>query len=318
MCQRRGLSQQGDSSMQRTVREGISVQELGAPDPESKVWAVRDNVRRESIRVEIRRVNDSLPRGRVTRQVVRFSKREHSPRLSDEIWVSTLAHYREGEGLEADQRDPMEGRVKLDATPFVARRLSEGGVLDTARSLWANAEYDLATDPWVYCTAFHPGSERDAYRLGKRISSSNDTITNVLDVNAFALELGIDFAIKLNAAIHTKPLSGWHLIQGAIASSDGFEKVVYVDHGPVAYEDISGTLDTGREPVDLASTRRLHQAEVVFVSVGVPIRAADHRRAGQEDSSHPSFRCSAGVYLDSVNHRTGSGIPVLTLTLCPY
>ncbi len=253
MCQRQGLSQQGDGSMQRTVREGISVQELGAPDPESKVWTVRDNVRRESIRVKVRRVNDSLPRGLVARRVVRFSKREHSPRLSDEIWVSTLAHYREGEGLEADQRDPMEGRVRLNATPFFARRLSEGGSPAAGRSSSAEAEYAIAIDPWVYCTAFHPGSERDAYRLGKRISSSNDTITDVLDVNAFALELGIDFAIKLNAAIHTRPLSGWHLIQEAIASSEGFEKVVYVDHGPVAYEDTSGTLDTGREPAGLAS-----------------------------------------------------------------
>ena len=240
--------------MQRcTVRQGISVQHLGAPDPERKVLDVRDNVRRERIRVVIRRVNGSLLRGRVGRQVIRFSKREHSPRMSDEIWVSTLAHYREGEGLEADQRDPMEGRVKLDAAPFVARRLSEAGFVASASSFSAKARYAVTRDPWVYCTAFYPGSERDAYRLGKRISSDNDTITNILDVNAFALELGVDFAIALDESIHTKAVSGVSLIQKASLANSGFQKGVRVDHGPVAYEDISGTLDTGREPVNLAS-----------------------------------------------------------------
>ena len=239
--------------MQRTVRAGVSGQELGALDPEGKVFVVRDNVRRERILVVVRRVNDSLLPGRVTRQVVRFSKREHSPRLSDEIWVSTLAHYREGEGLEGGQCDPMEGRVKLDAAPFFARQLSEAGFVASASWFSAEAEYAVTQDPWVYCTAFYPGSERDAYRLGKRISSNNDTITNILDVNAFALELGVDFAIALVESTHTKAVSGVSLIQKASLANSGFQRVVHVDHGPVAYEDISGTLDTGREPVDLAS-----------------------------------------------------------------
>ena len=105
----------------------------------------------------------------------------------------------------------------------------------------------------MYCTAFCPSNERDAYRLGKHISSGNDTITNILDVDAFALELGVDFAIALDEAIHTKAVSGVSLIQKASLANSGFQRVVHVAHGPVAYEDISGTLDTGREPVDLAS-----------------------------------------------------------------
>ena len=97
--------------------------------------------------------------------------------------------------------------------PFFARQLSEAGFGDAVSSFSAEAEYAFTRDPWVYCTAFCPCSERDAYRLGKRISSGNDTITNILDVNAFALELGVDFAVTMDPAIHTKAVSGLSMIQ---------------------------------------------------------------------------------------------------------
>lgn len=113
-------------------------------------------------------------------------------------------------------------------------------------------EFAVSTDPWVYCTAFCPFSERDAYRLARRISADYDTITDIPDVDAFALELGVDFAIT-RSAIHAKADSGLHMIKKVAVATSGFEQFVYVDHGPVAYEDISGTLKTGREPFDLGS-----------------------------------------------------------------
>ena len=247
----RRVSQSGRRSMnRRTLRQGVSVQEASASDRGRKFLVVLDNERQEGLLLVIHRVNGALMLGRREQQIVRFSKRELSPRLTDEIWVSTLARYREGENLEGGQFDPMEGRVKLDATPFLARHLSEGGFGDAARSLSAETEYVFG-DPWVYCTAFCPDSERDAYRLGKRICASNDAITNILDINAFALELGVDFAVNLDAAIHTNVVSGPALIQRALLAKSGFQKIVHVDHGPVAYEDISGTLDSGGEPVGL-------------------------------------------------------------------
>ena len=244
--------------MQRsTIREGISVQEAvleaSAPDPGMKFFVVLDNERQERFGVVIRRVNGSVANRRVARQVVRFSKREHSPRLSDEIRVSTLAHYREGEHLEGGQYDPMEGRVKMDATPFYARSLLKRGVDMRSASFKAQATFS-SSDLWVFCTAFCPVRERQAYTLARRISSDYDTITDILDVNTFALELGIDFAITLDTAIHAKAVSGVDLIQRASIVGSGFERFVYVDHGPVAYEDISGTLKTGREPFEQKSS----------------------------------------------------------------
>ena len=239
--------------MQRvTTRKGISVREEDAPDVEGKSFAVLDDLRQERSRVVIRRVNDSLLNRRPARQVVRFSERAHSPRLSDEIWAPTLAHYREGEKLGGGQYDPMEGRVKMDATPLMARRLLKQGVDMRSASFEAQVTFG-GSDPWVFCTAFCPVRERDAYRLARRISPEYDTITDILDVDAFALELGVDFAITLNPELHTKANSVVDIVQRALAANSGFEKIVHVHHGPVAYEDISGSLDTGREPFDLES-----------------------------------------------------------------
>ena len=276
-----------------TTRAGISVREAGTLNPEEKLFEVLDNERQERFLLVIRRVNGTLLSRRVARQVVRFSKREHSPNLSPEIRVSTLTRYREGENLEDGQCDPMEGRVKLDAMPYFARSLSEAG-FDGVRVRAAEAVLALATDPWVFCTAFCPSSERDAYRLARRICSDYDTITDILDVNAFALELGVIFAVTLDSAIHTKANSAWHLIQRASVAGSEFANVVRVDHGPVAYEDVSGQLDTGIEPVELASragfikpTSRSYESEYRFAlrAIGepsirtLPIPVSDELRA---------------------------------------
>lgn len=238
-----------------TIREGISVQEAvlepPVPEPAMKFFVVLDDERQERLGVVIRRVNSSLVHRGVARRVVRFSKREHSPRLSDEIWVSTVAHYRKGENLEGGQYDPIEGRVKMDATPFCARRLLTRGFDVRSTGFKAQATFAGSPDPWVFCTAFCPVREREAYRLARRISSDYDTITDIPDVNTFALELGVDFALALDAALHTKVDWAVPMIQSAAIAGSGFERFVYVDHGPVAYEDISGTLKTGREPVEL-------------------------------------------------------------------
>lgn len=232
---------------------GIAVQEIGTPDAGQRRFEVLDDERQERSLLVIRRVDGALRPERGRRPVVRFSKREHSPSMSDEIWVSTLARYREREDLEDARYDPMEGRVKLNAAPFFAKQLSKAGFDVSASSFSAEAQYATSLDPWVYCTAFCPANERDAYRLGKRISPDNDTITKILDVDAFALELGVDLTITLDELTHTKPVSGEPLLQKLSLADTGFHRVVHVSHGPVAYEDISGTLDTGQEPFDLAS-----------------------------------------------------------------
>ncbi len=254
-----------------TTQGGRSVRKAAILDTGERLFDVLDRVRRERSLLVIRRVNDALLPRRPARQVVRFTKREHSPRLSDEIRASTLAVYREGENLEGDQCDPMEGLVKLDATPFIARSVSEGGFGGVVRSLTAEVECLAKPDPWVYCTALCPCSERDAYRLASRISSDYDTITDILDVDAFALALGVDFAVALDPAIHTKAVSARSLIWGAWAAQSPFERAVFVEHGPVAYEDVSGTLDTGGEAnalVPLAGfikpTRFSYQSEYRF------------------------------------------------------
>ena len=81
-------------------------------------------------------------------------------------------------------------------------------------------------------------------------------------------------------------------IQRPLVGVSGFEKIVCVDHGPVVYEDISGTLDTGSEPDELAAgfikpISFSYQSEYRFVlwTIGepsirtLPIPVSDELRA---------------------------------------
>ena len=248
------MSQSGVRSKQRfTTRDGISVQEVENSEPGITYFEVVDHDRQEHTLLVIRQVNNDILFDRVAQQIVRYSEREYSPRICDEIRVSTLARYREGENLEVGQCDPMEGRVNLNASPLVIRHLSKSGIVVPDCSISGEAQYAATRDPWVYCTAFCPNNLQDAYRLGKRISSTNNTITKILDVNKFALELGVGFALALEESVHTKVVSVVSKIRKAVLANSGYQRVVHVAHGPVAYEDNSGTLETGDEPIDLAS-----------------------------------------------------------------
>ena len=111
------------------MRRGLCVREqrTEALGLETKLFSVFHCERRQLLLVVIRGINATLHRGR-NRQIVRFSEREHPPRIGSEIWLSTLEYYRKGENLHADQRDSMEGRLKLDAAPLLARSLTKSGV----------------------------------------------------------------------------------------------------------------------------------------------------------------------------------------------
>ena len=248
------------------MRRGLCVREqrTEALGLETKLFSVFHCERRELLLVVIRGINATLHRGR-NRQIVRFSEREHSPRIGSEIWLSTLEHYRKGENLHADQRDSMEGRLKLDAAPFLVRSLTKSGVHGAVDSISAKMEVAISSDPWVYCTALWPGGTSAALKLARRLSPDYDTITHILDIDAFAMELGIDFALALDPSRDlSRPTSGaeadqairfdaWLQVAKAKASI-GAARVVFVDHGPVAYEDLSGVVRTGREVANLRSS----------------------------------------------------------------
>lgn len=245
------------------MRHSLDVQEerTDALSPDTTLFSVFCRRRRELLLVVIRCVNVGLHRG-IDRQIVRLSKRKHSPHIGSEIRLSTLEHYRKGENLHAEQRDAMEGRLKLDSTPFLHRSLRKSGFQGAVNSVSAETTFAASSDPWVYCTALWPGGRSAALSLARRLSPDYDTITYILDVDAFALELGIEFGLALDPSRDlTRPTSlpeapqamlfdSW--LQGVKASGDiRGARVVHVDHGPVAYEDLSGVLRTGREVADL-------------------------------------------------------------------
>ena len=247
------------------MRHSLDVQEerTDALGPDTTLFSVFCRRRRELLLVVVRRVNVAL-HGGSDRQIVRLSKREHSPHIGSEIRLSTLERYRKGEKLHAEQRDAMEGRLKLDATPLLDRSLRKSGLQGAVNSVSAETTVAASSDPWVYCTALWPGGEGAALRLARRLSPDYDTITYILDIDAFALELGIEFGLALDPSRDlTRPTSLPEAVQAMLfdswlqdAKASGHisgARVVHVDHGPLAYEDLSGVLRTGREVADLES-----------------------------------------------------------------
>ena len=158
----------------------------------------------------------------------------------------------------------MEGRLRLDATPLVARSLTKNGGQSAVTSVSAEMTVAASSDPWVYCTALWLGRESAALRLARRLSPDYDTITYIREIDAFALELGIEFALALDPARDlSRPTSVPEAVQEMLfdrwlqsVKASGIEgaRVVHVDHGDVAYEDISGVVHSGSEIADLEST----------------------------------------------------------------
>jgi len=137
----------------------------------------------------------------------------------------------------------MEGRIEVDIAPL-ARRWILGATSVSPETLKATAELQILRDPWVFCTSISPDTDAEAFELARRIDPDYDTATDILDSEAFATRLGIDFAIALDLPRHVESQSALDLV--TLAQSR-FQKIVHVRHGPVVYEDHSGVVRTEQD-----------------------------------------------------------------------
>ena len=101
-------------------------------------------------------------------------------------------------------------------------------------------------EPWVYC-ASHYQLDRELRRLKDHFAENYGytAAARIRDPNAFAMWLGIDFALNLNKTTDVK-LGALDEIGYALSSysanlwpgcSGQIDTVVHVCHGPVHYED---------------------------------------------------------------------------------
>lgn len=225
---------------------------------------------------------DYRPRQTNVREVVKFSKICHAPCRSEKLRLATPSYYRDQETLPPGILDPDENTLRKDTTPLIhdLARIPYGS------SFKSKAVFSSSTEPWLYCTSHFP--LLSMYRkLKTRFSDEYDydAATKIEDVNAFAMWLGVDYALQIDKGKYQN-LDGLNpLISLAINISpnlwklrdlQNIDSVVHVYHGPVHYEDEAGIIATNDDLVD----------------IHVPERACFTKRTEFEDQSEYRFAIS--------------------------
>ena len=194
-------------------------------------------------------------------KVVKFSKRCYAPCRTKKLRLATPAYYRDHESLPPGILDPHESRIKKDATPW-ARNLFPYG------SIKIKAVFSSDSEPWVYC-ASHLSSYHTSRNLKAKFSDEYDydAATEIQDVDAFAMWLGIDFALRIDKDEHLKlevldTLVYWkNSYSTNLGQKEGVQNidtVVHVYHGPVHYEDESGVIATNDDWTDIHGAVRAY------------------------------------------------------------
>ena len=230
----------------------------------SEILNVFDLVREELSVVFLRRAGSRSSALRPAGRLLKFAKRKHALFATKELQLATPESYRKYEGSGRGVADPKDGCLTKDATPWMTKALVAPEVLAPGVSLSLKAEMTFASpeEPWIYCTSVQPDGASAMRELRSQFPQY-DTVTAIEDRQAFARQLGIDFALSLDRAndVHMNVLYDWLYTQSNYTTSiwsgrRNIDKFVNVYHGPVRYEDQSGVLETLEDVVDLYGAQR--------------------------------------------------------------
>ena len=205
--------------------------------PLSQLATVWDPKRKSFSRVCVRRINSDG-----NDEVVKFSEPQYVPILGKCLKLATPAYYRAGEHLSSGIRDPEDGTLLMNATPYLSKVVQADLPPGMVRNFSARMTLSSGNGAWVYCTSNRPNSIIEYQKLKKRFFDENDysAVTKIKDPDAFALRLGLDIALMDDLSEYVK-LDGLAMLINAI-DGDAVDRIVHVHHGPVIYEDQSGVL----------------------------------------------------------------------------
>ena len=176
-------------------------------------------------------------------KVVVFSDPAYAPCRTDKLQLATPGFYRGQEDLEPGIRDRHDGTLTRDGTCWANSVM--GG---TVR---ARLSFNSSSEPWVYC-ASHYRFDSELRRLRSEFEGKfgYSAATRILDAEAFAARLGIEFALGLDRSIDVElgPIDEFAYWRSSYTTSlwDGarpIDSLVHVYYGPVNYEDVSGRVD---------------------------------------------------------------------------
>lgn len=176
-------------------------------------------------------------------KVVVFSDPAFAPCRTDKIQLATSGFYREQEDLEPGIRDRHDGTLTRDGTPWASSVM--GG---TVR---ARLSFNSSPEPWVYCASrYRFDSELRRLRSEFEGKFGYSAATRILDADAFAARLGVEFALGLDKSVDVElgPIDEFGYARSSYTTNlwDGsrpIDSVVHVYYGPVNYEDVSGRVD---------------------------------------------------------------------------
>ena len=257
-----------DSSIVEQLNEGVRefdrLPNTGSisllPPKIEECVSVFDSEREELCLIFIRRLDCRPSLSPRVQAIVKFSKRCYAPFQSKKIQLATPEYYRTDDGLEPGVGDPRDSVLEKDLTPWVITQTSafEGSVK-------ANASFSSSQEPYIYCTSIKPQSNREMKEMKNKVFGKYkyDAATEFQNPDAFAMQLGINFALSvdkekdvklgyLEKLIYLKSSYKVSLWKG----SRNIDKIVNVYHGPVHYEDQSGVVETQKDFFDPYGVQR--------------------------------------------------------------
>lgn len=256
---------EGDVTRQNEVIEQATFRVTPAPStPVPKItngFSVFDIEREQCHLILVHRV-DYRPRlSPNIGKVVKFSKRCYAPCRAEKLRLATPSYYRDQKSLPPGIADPDENKLRKNATPWMRNRFPSG-------SIEMKAVFSSFSESWVYCA-----SHLSHYRTSRNLKASfseeydYDSATEINDVDAFAMWLGIDFALQVDKDKHLKlgildTLAYWKSSYSTnLGQKEGVQNidtVVHVYHGPVHYEDESGVIATNDDWADIHGAVRAY------------------------------------------------------------
>ena len=197
----------------------------------------------QSFRLILIRHLDFRPRlAAAVGNVAVFSEPVFAPCRTERLQLATPGYYREHESLEPGIRDRHDGTLTRDGSAWASK------VMGSAVS--ARLSFVSEGEPWVYC-ASHYRTDSELRRLRSEFDAryGYSAASRILDPDDFAARLGVDFALGLDKAadVSLGPLDEIGYAGSSYTTNlwDGrqpIDTVVHVYHGPVNYEDVSGSV----------------------------------------------------------------------------
>ena len=194
-------------------------------------------------RVDFRSIHTPIIHG-----VARFTASADAPTETGDILMRTPEYYR-----RLESGDKLDGAQAANFAPLVAAQLRELRTSASEHDFTARAAIASAKDPWILCTSIKPSCAAGARSLEQQFfcKGPDAVVTTVRDHNAFARQLGIDFA-RSSARKNTEKedaiaLVGRHAYWLACGADKEIDAVVRVVHGPVHYENATLQVRSGSD-----------------------------------------------------------------------